>query len=120
MYHLFALPYLYEESNWLGEFTCRLRNIKQTALVCVDLYPQFRNIQHRAFEIVMRLTDEKEKQEMRSIAENEMEVVKQIKEEYEFIDSAMGGDAREALLKKIREFVTNVIQKYTFKVIVTY
>mgnify|MGYP003262419716 CR=1 FL=1 len=68
----------------------------------------------------MKLIDEKEKLQMRSIAENEMEVVKQIKEEYKFIDSAMGGDAREPLLKKIHEFVKSITQKHTFKVVDTY
>ena len=90
--------------------------MKQTVLVCVDLFPRLRELQHRAFDAIDKLMKEEVKKMHQEVAENEEKVAEQVKERYELFKSFMGGESRDYLIKKMRELASGLQNKRYFKV----
>lgn len=94
----------------------RVRNVKQTVLVCVDLFPRLRELQHRAFDSIDKMLKEESKKMQQEVSESEEKVAEQMKERLEMLKSVMGGELREILIKKVRELASGLQNRHNFKV----
>lgn len=90
--------------------------MKQTVLVCVDLFPCLRELQHRAFDSVDKLIREEAKKMQQDVVENEEKVAEQVKERFEMLKSFMGGEIRNVLISEVREFASTLQNKHKFQV----
>ena len=94
----------------------RVRNVKQTVLVCVDLFPRLRELQHRAFDSIDKMMKEESKKMQQEVSESEEKVAEQVKERLEMLKSLTGGELREILTKQVREMASGLQNRHSFKV----
>ena len=120
-YHLFFIPYLYGEEQGLGlAMMGRLQEVNTSAFVCVDMIPQLREVQHRAYDRVM------EEVEKRTGAaqtmgrdcpeEKEVECLTPLKKTLDLLQDYMASTTRKELMQKILDCVDSLSLHHAFVV----
>ena len=120
-YHLFFIPYLYGEEQGLGlAMMGRLQEVNTSAFVCVDMIPQLREVQHRAYDRVM------EEVEKRTGAaqtmgrdcpeEKEVECLTPLKKTLDLLQDYMASTTRKELVQKILDCVDSLSLHHSFVV----
>ena len=120
VYHLFFIPYLYgEEQGLSGRVMDRLQEVNTSAFVCIDMIPQLREIQHKAYDRVMEEV-EKRVGVAQTVEidgpEKEVACLTPLKKTLDLLQDYMASATRKELVQKILDCVDSLSLRHPFVV----
>lgn len=121
LYHLFFLPYFYAESWARHERVMRrLAEVNTSAFVCVEEMPRLREVQHRAYDGVVKEVERRVADAMKGVKEcseeKEVELLTPLKEVFDVVVDILSVETRKDITQKIADCVDSLSLNYHFVV----
>ncbi|KAK8831858.1 hypothetical protein WA577_001915 [Blastocystis sp. JDR] len=111
LYHLFFLPYFYAES---------LAEVNTSVFVCVEEMPRLREVQHRAYDGVVKEVERRVADAMKGVKEcseeKEVELLTPLKEVFDVVVDILSVETRKDITQKIADCVDSLSLNYHFVV----
>ena len=121
LYHLFFIPYFYAE-EWAsrGRVTCRLEEVNTNAFVCVEEMPHLREIQHRAYDGVVKEVERRVADVAKGVKEcseeKEVELLEPLKEAFDAVVDTLPLETRKDITQKIADCAESLSLNHHFVV----
>lgn len=121
LYHLFYIPYFYaEEWALCGWVMCRLEEVNTNAFVCIEEKPHLREVQHRAYDAVMKEVEKRIADVTKGVKEcpddKEVELLTPLKEVFDVLVDILPLETRKDITQKIVDCVDSLSLNHHFVV----